>query len=122
MRSASFASNTDSCADWSHGSGCARRPYRLRVSFGFTVLLFGVTYSIYSVYQSLALHATVPGWTSLVCLQIILSGAILLAIGLVGDYIARIYEESKGRPLYVVGSTANVAGGRARTRALVLAA
>jgi hypothetical protein len=44
-----------------------------------------------------------------VCLQVIFSGAILMAVGLVGDYVARIYEEAKGRPLYVIGKTVNVA-------------
>ena len=54
------------------------------------------------------LKATVPGWTSLVCLNIIFSGATLIAIGLVGEYVARIYEEAKGRPLYVVSDSVNV--------------
>ncbi len=104
---------------WTAISSFSALPLRLSVSFGFAVILFGLGYSSYSVYQSMFLHATVPGWTSLVCLQIILSGTILLAIGLVGDYVARIYEESKGRPLYVIGSTSNVPA-VARTRAVVL--
>ena len=52
--------------------------------------------------------ATVPGWTSIVCLNIIFSGATLVAIGLVGEYVGNIYEEAKGRPLYVVRETANM--------------
>ncbi len=49
-----------------------------------------------------------PGWASVVVLQCIFSGMILLALGLIGDYVARIYEESKGRPLYVVSDAVNV--------------
>jgi glycosyltransferase involved in cell wall biosynthesis len=94
---------------WTAISSFSAAPLRLSVSIGFIVLLFGVAYSAYSAYQGLVRHATVPGWTSLICLQTILSGTILLSIGLVGDYVARIYEESKARPLYVVGSVANVA-------------
>ena len=54
------------------------------------------------------LKATVPGWTSIVVLNIIFSGATLIAVGLVGEYVSRIYEEAKGRPLYVVADSANV--------------
>lgn len=53
-------------------------------------------------------RTTVPGWTSLVCLQIICFGTLLLMIGLVGDYVARIYEEAKQRSLYVVADVANL--------------
>jgi glycosyltransferase involved in cell wall biosynthesis len=42
----------------------------------------------------------VPGWTSLVIVVLILSGVQILFIGLIGEYIARIFEEAKGRPLY----------------------
>ena len=62
------------------------------------------------------------GWSSLVCLQLIFSGAILTAIGLVGDYVARIYEETKGRPLYVISEAVNVSpGGPPPARGLYLA-
>ena len=61
-----------------------------------------------AAYQALFLKITAPGWTSLVFLQVLFSGAILIAIGLVGDYLARIYEEAKGRPLYIVHDSANV--------------
>jgi hypothetical protein len=54
------------------------------------------------------LKTTVRGWSSLVCLQLLFSGAVLTAVGLVGDYVARIYEEVKGRPLYVVSNATNV--------------
>jgi dolichol-phosphate mannosyltransferase len=57
---------------------------------------------------SLILHSTVRGWSSLVCLQLLFSGATLTAIGLVGDYVARIYEEIKARPLYIVSETRNL--------------
>ena len=55
------------------------------------------------------LRTTVRGWSSLVCLQLLFSGATLTALGLVGDYVARIYEEIKGRPLYVVADALNLA-------------
>jgi dolichol-phosphate mannosyltransferase len=69
----------------------------------------GVAYFAYSVYSALVTKTTVPGWTSLVCLQVVFSGATLMAVGLLGDYVARIYEEAKGRPLYVIADTINLA-------------
>jgi dolichol-phosphate mannosyltransferase len=50
----------------------------------------------------------VPGWASVVVLQCIFSGMILIALGAIGDYVARTYEESKSRPLYVVGNMLNL--------------
>ena len=66
------------------------------------------SYAVYSVFAAFVLKITVPGWTSLVVLNIIFSGATLVAIGLVGEYVARIYEEAKGRPLYVIADSANL--------------
>jgi dolichol-phosphate mannosyltransferase len=50
----------------------------------------------------------VGGWTSVVSLQCIFFGVTLICISLIGDYIARIYEEAKQRPLYVVNQAVNI--------------
>ena len=93
---------------WTAISSFSALPLRITVWFGFLVTLIGFAYGFYSIFADIVLHSTVPGWTSLVCLNIVFSGATLMAIGLVGDYIARIYEEAKGRPLYVVTDSANL--------------
>ena len=81
----------------------------------------GVAYFCYAVYVALVLKAVVPGWTSLVFLQIFFSGAILLAVGMMGEYLARVYDESKRRPLYVLKELVNLPDeGRSVPRALVL--
>jgi hypothetical protein len=57
-----------------------------------------------------------------VALQCAFSGMILLALGGVGDYLARTYEEAKQRPLYVVTETCNISlPQRSLTRAVILA-
>lgn len=59
----------------------------------------------------------------IVALQFIFSGATLWALGLIGNYIARIYEEAKGRPLYVVSETLNLRSANTRVeRAITLPA
>jgi dolichol-phosphate mannosyltransferase len=83
-------------------------PLRLNVIGGALVTLFGLAYGAYSIFAALVLHATLPGWTSIVILNIVFSGATLIGIGLLGEYVARIYEETKGRPLYVVSDSANL--------------
>ena len=93
---------------WTAITSFSALPLRFSVFFGFFVAACGVGYAIYSVFAERVLKATVPGWTSLVCLNIVFSGVTLVAIGLVGEYVAHIYEEAKGRPLYVVSDSTNV--------------
>jgi len=106
---------------WTAISSFSALPLRLTTALGVTVTLFGIAYFMYSIFSALVARTTIQGWTSLVCLQIIFSGTILLAVGMVGNYVARIYEESKQRPLYVVGSLSNFAvQGAAPPRGVVL--
>jgi polyisoprenyl-phosphate glycosyltransferase len=84
---------------WTAISSFSALPLKLSMYFGFVdSCAGGVVYAAYSIYAAYVLKATVPGWTSLIVLNVIFSGAILTAIGLVGDYLARVYEEAKGRP------------------------
>ena len=87
-------------------------PLRLSIFWGFLVTACGAAYAIYSVLAVWVFNMTVPGWTSLVCLNIIFSGTMLIAVGLVGEYVAQIYEEAKGRPPYVVSESANLRADR----------
>jgi hypothetical protein len=63
----------------------------------------------------------VPGWTSLMVAQCIIGGSILMGLGMVGSYVARIFEEVKGRPLYVVAKSFNVTRGRAEPHSAIAA-
>jgi polyisoprenyl-phosphate glycosyltransferase len=93
---------------WTAITSFSALPLRLSVFLGFFVAACGFAYAAYSVFAAKILRETVPGWTSIVCLNIVFSGATLIAIGLVGEYVAHIYEESKGRPLYIVVDSANI--------------
>lgn len=93
---------------WTAISSFSALPLRLSLPAGGLVTAGGLAYLGYAMYRDLVAKATVPGWTSLVALQIVFSGALLMAIGLLGDYVARIYEEVKCRPLYVVSETSNL--------------
>lgn len=75
----------------------------LRISFyaGVIVSLLGLLYSIYAIMQYYRGNA-VPGWTSILVSVLIIGGIQLISIGIVGEYIARIFNEAKKRPLYMV--------------------
>jgi glycosyltransferase involved in cell wall biosynthesis len=76
-------------------------PVRLATRLGVAVVASGLLYLGYIFYMIFAHpEEIVPGWTSLVIVVLILSGVQILLIGLIGEYIARIFEEAKGRPLY----------------------
>jgi len=92
---------------WTAISSFSALPLRLSVIAGLLVAALGIAIAFYVVFANVVLKATIPGWTSLVCLNIVFSGSTLVAIGLLGEYVARIYEESKGRPLYVISTVAN---------------
>ena len=93
---------------WTAITSFSGLPLRLGMLAGLLMTALGAAYFVYAAYRALIAEATVPGWTSLVFLQIFFSGATLLSIGLVGEYLARIYDESKRRPLYVVRDMVNV--------------
>ena len=105
---------------WTAISSFSALPLRLSTYFGLFITAGGIVYMFWSIYAAYVLKATVQGWTSLIVLNVIFSGAILTAIGLVGDYLARVYEESKGRPLYIVSRTVNLAPGSRAANGLVL--
>jgi glycosyltransferase involved in cell wall biosynthesis len=83
-------------------------PLRLSLLAGIGIFCIGLVYGVYALIRlALGLYL-VPGWTSVIILNCISSGAILLSIGVAGEYIARIFEEIKGRPLYVVSERFNL--------------
>lgn len=92
---------------WTAVSSFSALPLRLSIAAGAVLSCGGFLYLLWVLYQAMFTHTLVPGWASIVTLQCIFSGMILLALGAIGDYIARIYEESKGRPLYVVADAVN---------------
>jgi dolichol-phosphate mannosyltransferase len=93
---------------WTAITSFSGLPLRLGVLAGFAMIGLGALYFVYALYRTLVAHATVPGWTSLVFLQIFFSGATLLCIGLMGEYLARVYDEAKRRPLYIVRDAVNL--------------
>ncbi len=85
-------------------------PLRFVSRLGFIVVVFCVIYLVYTLYQRLFTNQTVPGWTSVIVLVLLIGGMQLLSLGIIGGYIARIFEEVKRRPLYLVGEVVEPVG------------
>jgi dolichol-phosphate mannosyltransferase len=84
-------------------------PLRVATWLGVFSGLLGLVAAGWAVYVKLYLAAVVPGWTTLTILVALGSSAQLLMTGILGEYVGRIYEEVKRRPLYVVGDELNFA-------------
>ena len=82
------------------------KPIRLVTIVGFLVFLVSVGMIIYTIVQN-CLGNTQAGWSSLMCSIWFLSGLQIMALGIVGEYIGKIYTEVKARPKYVIDKFIN---------------
>ena len=87
-------------------------PLQLATWLGFLVSAFAFLY-ILVVLALWILRINVPGWTTLMVFVLLLGGVQLMVIGVLGEYLGRVYDEVKGRPLYLV---AEEVGGEADAR------
>ena len=87
------------------------RPIRIISTLGLIVSLFGVVSIIWAVIRQLTGN-TVDGWASLVCIISLLGGLQLLSLGVIGEYIGKVYLETKQRPRYVISERTWVDSGR----------
>lgn len=77
-------------------------PLRLATRLGLLVTTVGFVYLFWILSQFIMQKGLVGGWASTICTILILGGVQLMFIGLIGQYLARIFEEVKGRPLYIL--------------------
>jgi len=77
-------------------------PLRMITVLGFIVSIFSFAMILFVVYGTLVMKAALPGWASTVVPVYFLGGIQLLSIGILGEYVAKIYLETKGRPRYFI--------------------
>ncbi|WP_159015499.1 glycosyltransferase family 2 protein [Cognatiluteimonas profundi] len=85
-------------------------PLRLATYLGVVTALVAFAYGVWVVVRSLLWGDPVAGWPSMMAVILFLGGVQLIALGLIGEYLGRLYTESKQRPLYLV-DTWHPAGG-----------
>lgn len=77
-------------------------PLRLAMLLGGLIALGGVLFGVWIFLKTLLLGEVVPGYPSMIALMTILGGTQLLSIGLLGEYVGKIYFEAKQRPVYLI--------------------
>lgn len=80
-------------------------PLRLASWMGFVVSGFAFLALLYALYGKLVLHQSVPGWASIIVSVLFLGGIQLISLGFIGEYLSRISNNVKQRPLYIVGDS-----------------
>lgn len=83
-------------------TGFSTLPLRAASTIGFIFTLFGLGVLVYVIGRFLITGYSIPGFPFLASIIAIFSGAILFALGIIGEYLARIYTHSMGQPPYVV--------------------
>ncbi|CAM5181746.1 putative glycosyltransferase [Oligella ureolytica] len=78
------------------------KPLRLTMGVGMMTAIIGLLYGLWILSKTLILGETVPGYPSLISLITVLGGMQLLAIGLVGEYVGKVYFEAKQRPVFLI--------------------
>ena len=77
------------------------KPIRLITKMGIVISILGVIATIWAIVMEI-LGGTVAGWSSIVCIVCILGGIQLISLGVIGEYIGKIYMETKKRPRYII--------------------
>ena len=93
---------------WTAAISFSALPLKASIVLGVIAMLLGFEEAIRATLARIFHWYVVPGWASLTVLISILGGATLLSIGVLGEYVGKIYEQSKNRPLYLVSCTFNL--------------
>jgi hypothetical protein len=83
-------------------TGFTTWPLRMVSLTGLACAVLAFLYGAYLTVDYLLYGTDVAGWTTVVVLQLLLGGVVMISIGVLGEYVARIFEEVKARPLYLV--------------------
>ena len=77
-------------------------PIRAAALLGFVAISFSALYAFYSLVAKFFFHQSPKGFTALILVLTFLGGTLLFFLGIIGEYVGRVYEEVKARPLYIV--------------------
>ena len=89
--------------------GFSTKPLKIVGGLGIISVLISIAILIYAILSfTYKWNSLTPGWTSIMCTMTFLGGIILLSLWMIGEYIARIYDETKQRPEYIIDKTINI--------------
>lgn len=78
------------------------KPLRVATYIGFTISAASFIYLVVVILQKLLGYATQDGWASILAVLLLCNGIMLMLMGIMGEYIGRIYDECKNRPIYII--------------------
>jgi polyisoprenyl-phosphate glycosyltransferase len=93
---------------WTAATSFSALPLKISMTLGIFVTLGGLAEGVHALMAVFFHWYVVPGWTSLIVLVSVIGGATLVSIGVLGEYVGKLYEQVKNRPLYLVSRTVNV--------------
>ena len=79
-------------------------PLRIASLMGICVSFFAFAYLIYIIFKTILFGEEVQGYPTLMVTLLLLGGMILLSLGIIGEYLGKIFNETKGRPVYFINS------------------
>lgn len=80
----------------------SHKPLKLSIYFGIIMSLLSFVTIFFVIFEKLFTNYTVPGWASIMSISLFFNGVTLTMLGILGEYIGRIYDEVKGRPQYII--------------------
>lgn len=83
------------------------KPLKLASYAGFLLSLFSFAYLVYVICLRLFTNRAIQGWASTLAVSLFFNGVILIILGIIGEYLGRIFDEAKGRPLYIIKEMRN---------------
>lgn len=95
----------------------SKMPLKIAILSGLGVSTLSLLYGLYAVFAYIFFQSVIPGWASTILVGTFLGGWQLLFLGLIGEYIATIFDEVKGRPIYIVAADHPSAMRRRRPKA-----
>lgn len=93
---------------WTAATSFSILPLKASIWLGVIVTIAGMGEMMHALLAKIFHWYVVPGWASLAVLVSILGGATLVSIGVLGEYVGKLYEQTKSRPLYLVAQTVNI--------------
>ena len=80
-------------------------PLAIASVLGMLMLLVSLAFIIFIIIRTLIFGDPVSGWPSLVCIITLIGGIQIFCVGILGEYLSKVYLETKGRPIYIVKDT-----------------
>jgi dolichol-phosphate mannosyltransferase len=97
-------------------------PLRAAAVTGLLAIAASAAFALYAIYVRLVIGTVPAGFTASLLIMTFLSGVQLMFLGIIGEYLGRVYGEAKGRPPYVVARVVHAAAGRAVMKQKIVAA